>query len=57
MNKEHWEFRLGCVLALPVGKVLGWRLLGGEKALRSEGKEGEESREGGPVEVETVAQE
>ena len=55
MNKEHGEFRLGGVLAVPVGKVLGWRLLGGENTLRSEGEEGEELREGGPVEVKAIA--
>jgi hypothetical protein len=56
MNEEYWEFGLGGVLAVPVGKMLDRRLLNGEKGLRPEREEGEKSREGGAVKVETMAE-
>jgi hypothetical protein len=57
MNEEYWEFGLGGVLAVPVGKMLDRRLLNGEKGLRPEREEGEKSREGGAAKVETMAEE
>jgi hypothetical protein len=36
VNEENWEFGFRGVLAVPVGKVLGGRLLSGEKCLRPE---------------------
>jgi hypothetical protein len=57
MNEEYWEFGLGDVLTVPVGKMLDRRLLDGEKNLRPEREESEKSREGGAVKVETMAEE
>jgi len=57
MNEEYWEFGLGGVLAVPVGKMLDRRLLNSEKGLRPEREEGEKSREGGAVKVEIMAEE
>ena len=57
MNEEYWKFGLGGVLAVPVGKMLDRRLLNSEKGLRPEREEGEKSREGGVVKVETMAEE
>lgn len=57
MNKEYWKFCLGRVLAVPIDNLLCWRLSSSQKALRPEEKEGEKSRQGCSVEVESVAQE
>ncbi len=57
MNEEYWEFGLGGMLAVPVGKMLDRRLLDGDKGLRPEREEGEEAREGGAVKVEATAEE
>ena len=57
MNEEYWEFGLGGVFAVPVGKMFDRRLLDGEKGLRPEREEGEKSREGGAVKLETMVEE
>jgi len=57
MNEEYWEFGLREVLAMPIGKMLNRRLFNSKKGLRPEREEGEKSREGGAVKVETMAEE